>query len=303
MLVNRAAVAEVFRNLTATFNKALSEKAPSVWMKIAMRVPSGSAETVHQWLSRFPQMREWIGEKTLDALRAYKYTVPNRDWESTIEVFRNDLQDDNLGIYAAQARMAGESARCLPDEIVMDLVNDGFKAKCFDGKNFFADNHPYAGKGSFSNKGTKALDLSTLAKARESYGAARTAMRKAADDAGRPLNIRPTILLVPPALEDTARGLVTADRLEDGKPNIYKGSAEVACDARLTSDTAWFLVDGSRSIKPFIYQEREAPKVVQLTEMNSEQVFLRKSYLFGAEARAAGGYGFPQFAYGSTGTA
>ncbi|MGK5722469.1 Mu-like prophage major head subunit gpT family protein, partial [Proteus mirabilis] len=31
-------------------------------------------------------------------------------------------------------------------------------------------------------------------------------------------------------------------------------------------------------------------------------VFKRKKFLFGAEARAAGGYGFWQLAYGSTGS-
>lgn len=303
MLVNRASVAEVFRNLTATFNKALAETQVSLWMKIAMRIPSGSAETVHQWVSRFPQMREWIGEKQLQQLAAFKYTVPNKDFEATIEVQRNDIEDDNLGIYAAQARAAGESARCLPDEIVADLVNRGFESECFDGKKFFSGVHPYAGKGEFSNKGTKALAIATLDDAKASYGAARTAMRKAKDDAGRPLNVSPNILLVPPALEDDANALMRTDRLEDGKPNIYKGTAEVVCDARLTSDTAWFLIDGSRAVKPFIFQERKKAKVVQSTGMDSDHVFLRKSYLFGCEARAAGGYGFPQFAYGSTGTA
>lgn len=301
MLVNRNAIAQVFRNLTATFNKALADETKSVWMKIAMRVPSGSEETVHQWLSRFPQMREWVGEKVLSALRAYQYSIRNRRWETTIEVSRDHLADDNLGIYAAQARLAGESARRLPDEIVMDLVNDGFDNRCFDGKSFFATDHPYAGSEAFSNKGTKALNGSTIAKAKASYGAARTAMLKASDETGRPLGTKPTILLVPPALEDTARSLTSADRLEDGKANIYRGTAEVVCDARLTSDTAWFLIDGSRAVKPFIYQEREAPRVVQMTDMGSEMVFLRGVWLFGAEARAAGGYGFPQFAWGSTG--
>ena len=303
MLVNRSAVAEIFRNLTATFNKALAGPKASVWPKFAMRVPSGSAETLHQWVSSFPQMREWVGEKQLQQLRGYKYLVRNRDFEATIEVQRNDIEDDNLGIYAAQAMAAGDSARCLPDEIVMELVNNGFTQKCFDGKDFFSTQHPYAGKAKFSNKGTKALAISTLDEAKESYGAARTAMRLAKDDAGRPLNVNPTILLVPPALEDTANALVKVDRLEDGKPNIYRGTATVLCDARLTSATAWFLMDGNHSVKPFIYQERKAPKVVQLTGTDSDHVFLRNSYLFGAEARAAGAYGFPQFAYGSTGDA
>ena len=113
----------------------------------------------------------------------------------------------------------------------------------------------------------------------------------------------PKVLLVPPALEDTARGLMMVERLEDGKPNIYKGAAEVVVDARLTSDTAWFLLDTTQPVKPLIYQERKAPMFVEQTEMSSDAVFLRKQYRYGVECRGAGGYGFWQMAYGSDGTA
>ncbi|MCY1562484.1 Mu-like prophage major head subunit gpT [compost metagenome] len=106
---------------------------------------------------------------------------------------------------------------------------------------------------------------------------------------------------MPKALEDVAKTLLTADRLEDGKANIYKGTAELVVSGRLKSDTAWFLLDTSLPVKPFIYQERKAPDFVQQTDMASDDVFSRKKFKFGAEARAAGGYGFWQLAYGSTG--
>ena len=174
--------------------------------------------------------------------------------------------------------------------------------KCYDGKTFFATNHPVGNK-NVSNKGTKALSVETFEQAQASFGAARTAMRKFLDDEGRPLGIMPRVLLVPPALEDTARGLMMVERLEDGKPNIYKGAAEVVVDARLTSDTAWFLLDTTQPVKPLIYQERKAPIFVEQTDMVSDSVFLRKKYRYGVECRGAGGYGFWQMAYGSTGTA
>ena len=96
--------------------------------------------------------------------------------------------------------------------------------------------------------------------------------------------------------------LMTVDRLEDGKPNPYKGTATVVCDARLTSDTAWFLLDTSKPVKPFIYQVRKAPVFVQQIDPQADDVFNRKKFKFGAEARAAGGYGFWQTAFGSDGT-
>lgn len=299
MLINKSSLGEIFKNLKATFNKAFTET-ETTWQKIAMLVPSSSGQNDYKWLSNFPKMRKWIGDKAVKALEGFSYTVVNEDWEATIEVDRNHIQDDELGIYAPQAQMAGWSAKQLPDEIVSDLVNGAFVNKCFDGQ-FFCDTDHQVAKASVSNKGTVALSHATLALAQASFGAARTAMRKFKDDEGRPLNIRPNVLLVPPALEDTAKALMNNERLEDGKQNPYKGSAEVVVDARLTSDTAWFLLDTTKPVKPFLYQERMKPVFVEQTDMSSDNVFMRKKFRYGAEARAAGGYAFWQLCYGSTG--
>lgn len=300
MLVNKASIQAAFVGLKTLFNNAFGA-APSNWEKIAMKVPSSTGSNIYAWLSRFPRMRRWIGEKHVKSLKAFNYTVQNEDFEATVEVDRNDIEDDQLGIYAPQAQMAGFSAKQLPDEIVYEVVNNGFGSLCYDGQYFFDTDHP-VGAQSVSNKGTKALSIATLATAMASYGAARTAMGKFADEEGSPLDITPTILLVPKALEDVGRALLTLERFEDGKPNIYKGTAELVVSGRLTSDTAWYLLDTSRPVKPFIYQERKAPVFVQQVDAEADDVFNRKKFKFGAEARAAGGYGLWQLAYGSTGT-
>lgn len=300
MLVNKSALTHLFVSMSAIFNNAF-DAAPSQWQKIAMLVPSTTAANDYNWLSKIPQMKEWIDEKTVKSLAASDYTIKNKDWEVTIGVDRNDIEDDQLGIYKPQAMMVGESAKRLPDEIVFSLVSNGFVNKCYDGKPFFATDHK-VGKTTVSNKGTKKLSIATLAAAQASYGAARTALMKMKSDEGRSLNIKPNILLVPPALADVANALVTVDRLEDGKPNIYKGTAEVVIDNQLESDDAWFLLDTTKAIKPFIYQERKKSVFVSQTDMASDDVFSCKQFKFGAEARASGGYGFWQLAYGSDGS-
>lgn len=300
MLINKQALDLIFKNLKTTYNKAF-ETTETNWDKVAMLVPSSGSENNYNWLENFPRMRKWFGDKAIKSLKGHGYTVVNDDWEATIEVDRNHIEDDNLGIYAPQAQMAGWSAKQLPDEIVSDLLNEAFESRCYDGQYFFDTDHP-VGKGVVSNKGTMVLSVSSQAAAQASYGAARTALRKMKDDEGRPLNINPTVLEVPPALEDIANALMKNDRLEDGKPNPYKGTAEVVVNARLTSDTAWFLLDTTKPVKPLVYQERKKPVFVQQTNMDSDNVFMRKKYRYGAEARAAGGYAFWQMAFGSTGT-
>jgi phage major head subunit gpT-like protein len=304
MLVNKENLSALFISLKTSFNNAFAA-APTVWKRIAMLVPSTSGQNDYAWLSKFPRMRRWIGEKNIKNLAGAKYTIVNDDWEATVAVNRNDIEDDNLGIYGPQAQMAGESAAQLPDEIVIELANGAFTNKCFDGKPFCASNHPStdaAGKKiASSNMFGVPLSAANAVAAAASYGAARIAMRKQLDDEGRPLNITPDVLLVPVALGDIARALMNNDLLGDKDQNPYKGTAEVIEDARLTSDTAWFLLDTTKPVKPFIYQERKKPGLVQQTDPQAEGVFKLKEFLFGAEARAAGGYGFWQLAFGSTG--
>jgi phage major head subunit gpT-like protein len=304
MIVNKSNLDEIFKNIKTTFQKAF-DAAPALWEKVAMLVPSTGSENDYKWLANFPRMRKWVGDKVVKALEAFKYTIVNDDWEATIEVNRNDIEDDNLGVIKPQAEMAGFSAKQLPDEIVFDLVNNGFTNLCYDGQFFFDTDHPVRGANgvvaSVSNKGTAALSIATLALATASYGGARTALAKMKDDEGRPLNVSGNVLLVPPALEDTGRALLTVDRLEDGKPNPYKGTATLVVAPWLTSDTAWFLLDTTKPIKPFLFQERKKPVLVAQIDPNADGVFMRKKYLYSVEARGAGGYGFWQLAYGSTG--
>ena len=303
MLVNQPNLTAVFLNLKTTFNKAF-EAAPSIWNEIAMLVPSSSKQNDYSWLSRFPKMREWIGEKYLKTLEAFKYVIANKDFEATVAVDRNDIEDDTLGIYGPMAQEAGFSAKQLPDEIVLELVNNGFTNLGFDGQFFFDADHPVGDPAvSVSNKGTAKLKFDTLANAQASFGVARTAIRNFKDDESRPLDLKPTILLVPPAFEDTATALINNERLEDGKPNPYKGSVKVVVSGRLTSDTAWFLLVTNKPVKPFVYQERKKPVFVQQTTSDSDDVFMKKEFKFGAEARGNGGYTFWQLAYGSDGSA
>ena len=299
MLVNKANLTAVFITLKTTFNKAF-EAAPSLWEKTTMKVPSGSSQNDYTWLSRFPKMIKWLGSKTVKTLAAFKYTVVNDDYEATVEVDRNDIEDDTLGIYAPMAKEAGFSSKQLPDEIDAEIKNNSFTNLCYDGQYFYDTDHSVAGA-SVSNKGTAALSAVDKAGVAASYGAARLAIMSFKDDEGRPLGLIPNLLEVPPALEATAKLICNNPKLEDDKPNPYFGTAEVLVNPRLTSATVWFLHVTNRPLKPFIYQERKAPVFVQQVNPDSDDVFLRKKFKFGAEARAAGGYGLWQLSYGSTG--
>lgn len=311
MIVNKAALDGLFRNLRAEFNAAYAE-AMVTWMTIATLVQSSTAREDYRWFSRFPQMREWVGDRTIKSLAAFGYNVANRKFEATIAVRGDDLRDDVLGIYGTQARGAGISAKLWPDELVYGNlpgieggVNNAFdadKGRCHDGKAFFAEDHPLHTGGPFSNKLTVQLRADSLANARASFGKARTALETMKDEEGRPMGVTCDVLLVPPALRDTASILLMSDRLGGDDPNPYKNAAELVVSPRLSSATAWFLLHTTGPLKPFIFQQRKAPELVNQMDPNvHDRAFMRDEFLFGADSRGAAAYALPQCAMGSTG--
>lgn len=300
MLINKGTLDSVFTGLNTIFNNAL-KAVTGLWQSTAIEVPSSGEGEDYAWLTRFPRMRKWVGDKQVKSLEAGKYYKKNEDWETTIEVDRNHIEDDKLGIYNIQAQGAGGAAAELNDIIVNDLKNNAFTQTGIDGQYYYDVDHP-VGKVSVSNKLTVALSAATAAAADASYGAARTMMMTFKDEEGMPLSLIPDLLEVPPALEATARRLLEKDKLADGSPNPYQGTAKVFVNPGLTSSTAWFLHCTTKpGIKPFIVQMRKKPDFVKQTGEDNDDVFNRKKFKFGAEARATGVYGFWQLSVGSTG--
>ena len=62
--------------------------------------------------------------------------------ESSIKVSRNDIEDDNIGIYAPLVTELGRAAAVFADELVFGLLKKGNTTLCYDGQNFFDTDHP-----------------------------------------------------------------------------------------------------------------------------------------------------------------
>ena len=305
MLVNRSNLQIIFRNLKTSFQKAYdAAEVPVAQVRHAHRILGGAQRL---FLDRVLPQDAGVGGREghqvplRQALRGPQQGLRGPPSRSTGTTSRTT----SSGIYRPMAEMAGYSARQLPDEIMFELLSNGFSQNCYDGQFFYDTDHP-VGAGMASNKGTKALNITTFQKARESYGAARVALMNMKDDEGRPLNIMPNVLVVGPALEAEARVLVTAEKFKDDDPNPYKGTAMVVVDPRVKTATEWHLIDTTKPMGALIYQERKMPVFMEQTDMGGgaipDSVFLQKAYRYSVECRAAGGYGFWQMAYGSDGT-
>lgn len=292
MIVNQQTLRGIYVGFNTLFNKALEGVTP-LYTEIATVTPSTTESETYAWLGDIPGMREWIGDREIQNISASDYTIKNKDFELTVGVDRNAIEDDKIGLYKPSIQMLGASAASHPDELVYALLASGFEAKCYDGKAFFATDHE-VGKNAVSNKITSKLSL-------ESYVTARAMMRGYKNSKGRSLALVPNLLVVPPALEAKAREILVAEFI-NGTKNTMQGTAELHVEPRLTSDTAWFLLDTSRPIKPLIYQQRKKAKFVSKTAETDDNVFMSKKFIYGADSRGNAGFGFWQMAVGSDGS-
>ncbi|MFR3319608.1 MAG: Mu-like prophage major head subunit gpT family protein [Sutterella wadsworthensis] len=129
----------------------------------------------------------------------------------------------------------------------------------------------------------------------ESYIAARAAMMSLTNSKGRALNLIPNVLAVPPALEATARDILVADYI-NGTKNTMQGTAKPLVIPQLAGhDSKWFLLCTSRPIKPLIWQQRKKPKFVSKTQETDDNVFMKKTFLYGVDSRGNAGFGFWQW--------
>lgn len=291
MRVTTAALQALRAGFEARYQTAY-QSAQSLWPRMATEVPSTTKENTYGWLLRLIRVREWIGPRVLQNLAEASYTIPNRDFEATIAVDRNDIEDDNLGIYNMQFDQLGQAARMYPDDLVLDLLKAGETSPCFDGQNFFDTDHPVSTAkpelGAYSNLfAGKPLTP-------ENYAAVRAAMMSYTGDDGQPLEILPNLLIVPPQLEAEGRKILNAELIGNGETNIWRNSAELLVLPKLADRPGeWYLADTSRPIKPLVFQNRKPPVFVAKDSPQDDNVFFQRQFIYGVEARGAAGYTLP----------
>lgn len=140
MIVNASSLRDLFVGYNTSFNKAFGN-AVAHWDKVAMRVPSTTAAENYSWLAGMPGIREWIGDRLIHELSAARYVVKNRDFELTIAIRRNDIEDDQYGLYGPRIEQMGHETKRHPDELVFGLLKEGFTTTCYDGQYFFDTDH------------------------------------------------------------------------------------------------------------------------------------------------------------------
>ena len=147
-------------------------------------------------------------------------------------ISRQAIINDDLSAFTDIPRKMGRAAARTVGDLVFNVITSN--PVMSDGIELFHSEH-------------KNLASSAGAISAATVGKGRTAMR-IQKDGDATLNISPSFLLVPAALEDTARVLMASEtdpsQANSRKPNPVRNAAEVVVDARLDVDsaTAWYLL-------------------------------------------------------------
>ncbi|MBI1492859.1 Mu-like prophage major head subunit gpT family protein [Halocynthiibacter styelae] len=143
MMITPAILSALQVGFKKNFQDAFTATQPeSDYQRVATTITSTSASETYGWLGKFPKMREWIGDRVIKDMEAHGYSIVNKDFEATVGVDRNHIQDDNLGIYAPLFQEMGMSAARQPDDLTFGLMAQGRSELCFDGQYFFDTDHP-----------------------------------------------------------------------------------------------------------------------------------------------------------------
>lgn len=294
------------------FMDAYNSAQANNWTMYATRQTSSSDGNLYPFAVDAAVIREWSeGERVINGLVLSSRKVTNTKYELTYGIKREALDDDMSGAVrnlVSMLRAGGNKHANLPDRLCVSVITGN--GTSLDGLALFHASHKVApntaSTATFSNTASGALTAANFA-------AARAAMMALQAADGDPVNPNPNLLIVPPALELTARQILEADSLvftagDGATTNVYKGRATVMVEPRLAagftggSDSAWYLVDAtSPEDRAVIFQEREAVEIVSLFNPSDPNVFERDEYVWGTRRRCVAAAGNPKKIYRRTG--
>jgi len=121
----------------------LSElEAKALYKIVASIIPSTTASNTYDWLSKFPKMRKWVGDRVINSMKEQVYQILNELHESTLGIARTDIEDDNIGQYRILSKAQADEVESFRNRLIAALLSGGFSGLCFDGQYFFDMDHP-----------------------------------------------------------------------------------------------------------------------------------------------------------------
>jgi phage major head subunit gpT-like protein len=224
----------------------------------------------------------------------YPYELVHRRFAMGMMVER-ELQDDLL--YAElpiprdvteRAAALGRSAAIHRERSAAALFNNAFTDSGLDAEGFSVAGPDAVGLVSTAHKrspsdSTTQSNEFTLALSGDNLNTVRLAMNLWTDDRGNLAPSNPTTLLVPPALETTARVINESDRDPTSANNAInpeRGRWNIVVWHWLTDTNAWFVIDEAKKRQQLVWLNRIAPEFASERDFDTLVAKYRGYYRF-----------------------
>ena len=275
----------------------------ALYKELCTPIKSTKDQENYRWLGSMPHLRQWGTGRLAQGLRSESYDVANLKYEVSIEVDRDEIDDDQTGQIKIRLAEMGAVAASAKDYDIAQLFINGASTgyNSYDGVSFFNAAHVSGASGSQDNDITGTVVASSAPTTAELAGRLKVAIKTMmafVDDRGHPMaNMDASGLMIvcPYDMYYQFLEVVNASVIS-ATTNVMAGVAQVRANPYLTasSGVTWYLCKTSGVVKPFVFQDRRPMEFNQLGP-GSEEEFMREKYIFGAVARYRLTYGYWQY--------
>jgi len=299
-LVTSDFLAGLMTNYRAIFTKALDEAFAEkpLYLEIATKFDSTTAEESYGWLGANPTLSEWLDKRQIKSPQAYDYTLKNKHYEGTIAVNRDTYDDDKYGMIAPRIRGLANRAVRHFNQVMISQLDDGATLLAYDGGAFFGTSRTIGSSGTLSNQLTGNYSDSA-AEIRAGLAAAYAAMQLFKDDQGIEMGLEPDTIVCSPSMR-----IPILDALVPAVAGTTRPEAGIFAVERIFSSAwingaakTWYvLCTKGVEVKPLIFQLRKNVEFVSMDKPDNQGAFMQNEFYYGVDDRFAAGYGDPRTA-------
>ena len=274
------------------------------WQNLAIRTDSMVEYESYNWFGTVPQMQDVTSDAPdIRGLDRYTFTLRNRAYQAAVELERAALERDQFNIITPRiAQMGGEAARH-PGSLLLSLFEAPGDA--YDGDPFFGTTRVIGESGNIDNHLTGTVGHTT-AVFQANLEAARGTMLRYQDDRGRPMHLRPNVIVCPPektqlifqSLNVQQAGNLDRAVVPTSQTGVFQaGTYLVVENAYLTDpDDFYVLHVGGPGQRPFVWQVEKMPVLESDTNPMTRENILQRNFLYSVYGRYAVGVTDPRLA-------
>ncbi len=271
-LVSRDAQ-RALEEFSEAFAMALAQAPTEQWAKeLGFYFSSRALKTTYPIPFGAAGYAEFKGDMKYRTLLEKSLTLKPKTWQDGVSELASVVEAPDFIGWGTEPQRIALAGDALLNEIVATLLEANgtlgiYEDTALSAYTFFDDAHPFnlfdTGLGTFDNDITGSGTNSTTA----NLVLAKQRFREIKAANGKPLGLKMTHVMVPPALEETWRDLLERDLIVESSAavdNRHKGTVKIVVNDQLTDDNQWYpLALNKPGLFPWVVQDEGGPEEIR----------------------------------------